>query len=263
MHIVYLMKFNREQLPNLYIGSKSNCSFIDGKILDKSGKLYEGSCKSDSFLEARETCSYVVFILGAFGTYNEALLLEKDCHIINDVVASTFFFNRAIATISNYANPDFATYKNISTDKVARLPRMHPEVLNGNWVGVTKGVTLSEEERAARGRSGIENGFYGKTHSDETLEHLSEIAIIRGSTSWDGRSDESKNIFLDMAKQPKSEEHKNKIGRKGMIMLQNIQTLKYIRIPKEDVSLYDPNIWMHYMKVRKILKNVTLIDKEG
>lgn len=47
-----------------------------------------------------------------------------------------------------------------------------------------------------------------------------------------------------------------------MIMLQNIQTLNYIRIPKGDVSLYDPNIWMHYMKVRKILKTVTLIDKE-
>ena len=37
-------------------------------------------------------------------------------------------------------------------------------------------------------------------------------------------------------------------------MLQNIETLEYIRIPREDVPSHDSNIWMNGAIVRKKLK---------
>lgn len=254
MHIVYLFKFKREQLPNLYIGSKSNCSIVNGKIIDKRGNIYQGSCKSDLYLSALSDCKYDVFILGKFDVYDNALLMERDSHIVNDVVASPNYFNRSIATINSYTNPEYATYKNLLSEKIARLPRLHPEVLNGNWVGVTKGVIFTEEERLSRGRSEEENGFYNKHHTEETLTILSDKAITRGREPWKKRSAESKQKYLDAVSKPKSEDHKKKIGRRGLIMLQNIETLEYIRIPKEDVPSYDSNIWMNGTIVRKKLK---------
>lgn len=254
MHIVYLFKFKREQLPNLYIGSKSNCSIVNGKIIDRRGNIYNGSCKSDLYLSALVECEYDVFILGEFDVYDDALLMERDSHIVNDVVASPNYFNRSIATISSYANPDYGTYKNLLTEKIARLPITHTEVLNGNWVGITKGAIFTEEDRLSRGRSGEENGFYGKQHTEETLTILSDKAIARGREPWEKRTDESKQKYLEAVSKPKTEEHKKKIGRKGLIMLQNIKTLEYIRIPREDVSAYDSNIWMNGTIVRKKLK---------
>jgi hypothetical protein len=253
MHIVYLLKFQRDQLPNLYIGSKSNCSIIDGKIYDKLNKIYSGSCESKIFIETRETTDYTVDVLGEFDSYDDALLYEKDEHIRHDVVASLHYFNRSIATFSTFTNPDYAAYKNVETGKVVRLPRDHPEVLNGTWVGVTKGLVLTEEERLKRGRSGSENGFFGKTHSDETLKVISEKAKLRGSDPWNKRTDESKAKHIEMASRPKSEEHKRKIGRKGMVMLKSIETLKTIRVSREDALSYDPSVWMNPVRANKIV----------
>jgi len=168
-HIVYLIKINRETFPNKYIGSKSNCEVVEGRIFDKSGRPYVGSSTDKEYQNIMKYCSdYAVQILGTFDTFNEAILAERDTHISNDVVASPEFFNKAIATISNYSDPEYATYKHVGTGKVCRLPRAHPKVLSGEWVGVSKGVSFSEEERKKRGRSGEQNGFFGRKHTEET-----------------------------------------------------------------------------------------------
>ena len=39
-------------------------------------------------------------------------------------------------------------------------------------------------------------------------------------------------------------------------MLQNIETLQHIRIHRDDVSSYDPNIWMNHVKVKILLKQI-------
>ena len=169
MHIVYLIKINKPSFPNMYIGSKSNCSFFDGKIYCSKGKIYTGSSKDKQYQEIMKWCTdYTVQVLASFETYKEALEAEKNIHIKYDVVASPQYYNKAIATISNYTNPDYATYKHSITGKVARLPRDHPKVISKEWVGVSSGVILTEEERKCRGRSGQQNGFYGRTHTEET-----------------------------------------------------------------------------------------------
>lgn len=168
MHIVYLIKLNRTTLPNKYIGSKSNATVVENKILDKNGNIYTGSSTDSTFKELVKHCDYSVQILASFDNYDDALNAEKLIQENYDVVASPEYFNKAIATISNYTNPNYATYKHVLYGKVARLPRNHPKVLNGEWVGVSKGTILTEEERKKRGRPGELNPFYGKKHSEET-----------------------------------------------------------------------------------------------
>lgn len=180
-HIVYMIELLREDLPKYYIGSKSNCTIIDGKIYDKKNKKpYLGSAKDKSLKESiKSGCNYVVHILGTFSSYEEALVHERIIHIQNDVVASSAFFNRSIATENNFTNNGYATYKHIKTGKTVRLPRNHPDVISGMWVGATKGNKLHEDVKRKIGRSGKDNSFYGKTHTEESkAKAAKKISIV-------------------------------------------------------------------------------------
>jgi hypothetical protein len=173
MHIVYLIKFKKNELPNKYVGSKANCSIDENKIIDHSGKLYMGSTKDIEFRSlVNSGFEYELQILGKFETYQLALQAEHDIHVQLDVVASPEYFNKAIANTSTFTNPDYASYKHVTTGKRARLPRNHPKVLSGEWVGITRGTVLTEEERKKRGRPGKLNPFYGKKHPKETQERI-------------------------------------------------------------------------------------------
>ena len=245
MHIVYLFKFKRNQLPNLYIGSKSNCYIKEGKIFDKKDKLYEGSCDSDMYLEALSKCNYEVFILGEFEVYNDALSMERDAHIANDVVASPNYFNRSIANVNSYTNPEYATYKNVLTGKVARLPRIHPEVLNGNWVGVTKGTIFTEEERLCRGRSGEKNAFYGKSHTIKTKNDISDK--VKGKTKGVPKTQTHKdNISSALSGVKKSDAHKMACSKahKGTLTVKNILTGEIQKVEKIIFdTVMDKDVW--------------------
>lgn len=84
---------------------------------------------------------------------------------------------------------------------------------------------LSENSR------GENNHFYGKKHTAETRRKLSNIKKAQG----DLRSEESiKKWIEEVAKKPKSEEHRKKIGRKGFYMLQNVSTGEVVRVTKDD-----------------------------
>lgn len=251
MHIVYLIKLKREELPNSYIGVKSNCRVENNKIYDKHNKIYEGSSTCKNFKELKKLYDYDVIILGEFNNYKDALDFERMKHIENDVVASPIYFNKSISQSNNYTNPNYATYKNILTNKKARLPRDHPEVLNGNWVGITKGIKSSPDVNDKRKRFGQENGFYGKHHDEKTLKLLSEKAKQRGRTSWDKRSPESKQRWIDAVSRPLSEEHKKNISiaGKGCKMLQNIHTLEIIKAKPGDPRVNDPD-WVNPKKIK-------------
>ena len=176
MHIIYLIHLNREQIPNKYIGSKSNCRIDNGKIIGSNNCEYTGSSKDSVYRELVQHTGYTLYILGIFDSYDEALIAEREAHIANNVVASPEYFNRSIATTNNFTKPDYATYKHSITGKTVRLPRNHPQVISGEWVGVSKGSILTEEERKSRGRAAELNGFYGKHHTDETKKTLAETA---------------------------------------------------------------------------------------
>lgn len=168
-HIVYMIELHRDKLPQYYIGSKSNCSIVEGKIIDRRGKNYTGSAKDTSLKEAiKSGCPYSIHVLGTFDVYETALENEKLIQIQNDVVASPYFFNRSLACENTYTNPEYATYKHSLTGKVARLRRDHPDVISRVWVGMTAGVVLDEESRKKRGRPGNSNPFFGRKHTAES-----------------------------------------------------------------------------------------------
>lgn len=245
-HLVYLLEFDREKLPNKYVGSKSNATFDGEKIIGKRG-VYYGSSRDPEMSALLQETNPRVHILGEFSSYQEALEFERSEHIRLDVVANAEFFNKIVANESNYANPEYATYRHSTTGKRVRLRRDHPLVLDGTYVGVTKGAVLSEEQRRKRGRSGEDNYFFGRSHDEATKALLSTKKLARG----DARTPDQVAAWVEnVAKRKKSIEHRSKIGRKGLVMLQNKETLEILRISKEEASALDPALWANPRKLK-------------
>lgn len=244
MNIVYRLIFNKrkERLeePYMYIGSKSNCKIENGLIIDSNNKIYYGSSSIKNWNELVNQDEITVEVLKEFEEYNDALNFEASIQKSLDVVASTEYFNLAIATVNSYTDPSYATYKHIRTEKCVRLPRNHEKVLSGEYAGVTKGTVLNEDQRKKRGRSGKLNPFYGRKHTEKTK---SKISL---ANSIETRSPEKVKEWIEnVAKKPKSKEHKEKIGRKNLIMLKNIETGECIRIDKSLKNNFNSNIWMN------------------
>lgn len=246
MHIVYKLIFENRKRNNIapyyYIGSKSNCSITDGVIYDKRSKEYFGSSKYKKYKNIidEEKDNITLVIYEQSNDYNYILKKEAEYQENENAVISPEYFNLSIAnTKSNFTNPEYATYKHhLIEDKIIRLPRNHELVLNGTYVGVSKGTILSQEERKKRGRSGENNPFYGKKHSDKTKQIISE------TNSGREISEERKQWFLEnVAKMKKTPEHKKRIGRKGLVMLMNRITGEYIRIDKESSLKLDKELW--------------------
>lgn len=217
-----MIQVNKKNIPNKYIGSKSNCDVIDGKIISCRKTIYTGSSKNKLFKKDLEKYGYVVYVLGQFEQPLEALKYERETHLLYDVVLNSEFYNLSIATENNFTNPEYAIFKNIETGKIARIKRNHDMVLSGVWVGVTKGRILSEEEKRKKSRPGKLNPFYGKTHTFETKKLLKELC---------------KKTFKDVAK---TEEHKKKISmaNKGKPKTpEHIAKLKLVWKIKKDKNL--------------------------
>ncbi len=259
VHIVYMIELSRSEFPKYYIGSKSNCIINEGNIYDSRGKIYLGSAKDKTLKKLiNEGVEYRIHILGTFDTYEQALNAEKQVHILNDVVASSAFFNLAIASVNTFANPNYGTFKNIETGKIARLELTHPAVISGLWVGVTKGCKQNEETRKKKARYGEQNHFFGKHHTDETKITIGE----KNSATWENKSQEEKDIVAKRTSErfkgiPKSKSQRSKIGRKDMIMLKNIETGEAIRINKTEKENYSSELWVNptvYSKVNNTIK---------
>lgn len=97
---------------------------------------------------------------------------------------------------------------------------------------IARSKVMSETSR------GTNNHFYGKRHSAESnaknaSAHLGKIA----SDVTKEKMSKTRSGVL------KSEDHKAKIGRKGLIMLKNSITNVCVRVPSEDIVLYDIDIW--------------------
>lgn len=253
MHVVYKITFKKRLQDNTppyyYVGSKSNCTYSDGVLYDNRNNPYYGSSSWESYDRLVEEGECHAEIIKSFDSYTDALNYERTIQVGLDVVANPDYFNLGIATINNFTSPNFATYKHKDTGKCVRLDRNHPNVLDGTYVGVTKGVELSPEERKKRGRAGEDNAFYGRTHTKETKRLISEANKGRVKSE-----EEIDNWVAKVASKPKSPEHRAKMGRKGMIMLKNLETLQVIRIPRQDKHKYDEQLWLNPGKANKILR---------
>lgn len=101
--------------------------------------------------------------------------------------------------------------------------------------------------------SGEGNNFYKKKHSSKSLRLMSEALTGRKS------SVETKELMSKSRKGvKKSEEHKKKIGRKGLVTLKNLQTGNSIRIPKEKLCDYDLSIWINPYTYKCLTNNIEI-----
>lgn len=249
MHIVYIIEFSgrvvNNQYPCYYIGSKSNCHFSEGRIIDSNGKPYYGSSTSLEYNSLIFKEQINISILFETDNYEECLSMERRFQQKYDVVADIRFFNKAIATINTYSNPEYATYKHVDyTNHVRRLPINHPLVLAGIWVGVTKGRVKSPEERKLHGRSGSLNAFYGKTHSIQTLENNKKIF-----KEWVENNPEYRTLMAESASKrfkgkSKTKEQKDKMSEssKGYVTLKHKVTLNSIRVKRESSEYKSLNL---------------------
>jgi hypothetical protein len=93
--------------------------------------------------------------------------------------------------------------------------------------------------------SGQGNNFFGKHHSEKTKKLLSE----KHKGKIYKTPEQIKSWVNGVAKKPKSEEHKSKIGRKGYLMLQNINTLEIVRVLYTDPKV-DSSDWINPRKLK-------------
>lgn len=104
----------------------------------------------------------------------------------------------------------------------------------------TRSRYLSEESL------GIKNHFFGKKHSIESRNKMSNTH--KKNMCWLNFSDSHKAALRASQQKPKTSEHKAKIGKKGLVMLQNIYTLEIIRVAKNDERVYSKE-WVNPKKI--------------
>lgn len=121
--------------------------------------------------------------------------------------------------------------------------------------GQGRNITAAMYERARIAHSsglsatmaGSGNHFYGRKHTPETKRLISEKAKARGRASWDKRSDESKQAYMDAVRKGKTEEHRKKLGRRGLKMVQNVETGEIRRVPKD---FDEGSLWVNPRKLK-------------
>ena len=137
--------------------------------------------------------------------------------------------NRSFITSNEYESIRVA---NVECGAFANSGKNNPMYGKPCFYKMTEDEKNRWKENIGKSVRGEKNPFYGKHHTEETKKKLSEIQT--GNHNWDKMSEEAKQRFYDMAKRPKSEEHRKKIGRKNMINLRNIHTNERIRVYKDD-----------------------------
>ena len=193
MNIVYKIIFTKRKTeknyPYYYIGSKSNCEFIDGKIIDKRNNAYYGSSSYKDYKEiVKQNISEIeIEILYFSNDYKDVLNKEHLIQIQHNVVISPEYFNQSYANINNYTDPDYSTMKNLKSGKICKIPSDHPEIISGEWVGLTTGrhwynngkvniLSTNKPDGWKNGRttdfSKEKNSFFGKKHTINSMEKM-------------------------------------------------------------------------------------------
>jgi hypothetical protein len=93
--------------------------------------------------------------------------------------------------------------------------------------------------------SGEGNNFFGKKHTEKTKHKLSMIHFGKIYKT----PEQIQEWVIAVAKREKTPEHKAKIGRRGLTMLQHIDTKEIIRVSLTDIRCGDSN-WVNPRKIK-------------
>ena len=254
MNIVYKITFlerkENNTPPYYYIGSKSNCEFVSGKIYESNGKEYTGSSRYKDYKKIVNESTLLIEIIETFDNYDDAIKFEYEIQKELNVIKSNEYFNLSMASQSSYNRTGYGTYKHKDNyDKKVKLRTDDHKVLDGTFIGATKNNKISEEtkQKISLKNKGENNSFYGKTHSEETKQKISlkNKGNILSKETKQKMSESRKGVA-------KTEDHKLKIGRKNMIMLKNLDTGESIRIDKNKKDKYDEK-WVNSFTYKSIM----------
>lgn len=134
-------------------------------------------------------------------------------------------------------------YKHYKTAKLAHawfmMLRCDPNQKRVFTARQHESATAAHSVALSETMKGEGNHFFGKKHTEETKRKISEAN--KGRIKSDS---EIENWVKKVASGPKSAEHRAKISRKGMVMLQNVHTLEIIRVSKMDERYGHPD-WVN------------------
>ncbi len=273
MHIVYKIIINKLQdqneVPYQYIGSKSNCEIVDGKIVDKRGSIYTTSSTNKEFKENMKIYGYTVELLYSSEDYEGTIEAENKYQLDNNVLYDKSYANKGIAGINIYTSPEYLTIQ----DENGLSMRIHrddynPNIHKGNTYGFrwyTNGVedilSKTEIEGYTLGRIkgkniGEDNGFFGKKHTDDTKDKIVES---RRKTYEENpeKYKEAQQKWSDNIKKvsqlPKTEKFLDQLSERGKtsIYMIHLETLEEKRIDLTDLDEYKSNGWQQYSLYRR------------
>lgn len=138
-------------------------------------------------------------------------------------------------------------FKHYKTSKLAHawfmMLRCDPNQKRHFTAKQHEAATEAHRKALSETLKGEDNHFYGRSHTEETKRKISEANKGRAKSEQ-----EINNWVEKVACKPKSDEHRAKIGRKGLTMLQNIHTLEIIRVDKNDERYNSPD-WVNPRKI--------------
>lgn len=217
MHVVYKLIFTkrkeRNHKPYYYVGSKSNCSFEDNIIVEnKTKRKYFGSSRYDG---------YQKIVQENIKNIKVDILFSSDNCSYKELIAKELLYQNKLDVVKN------VEYFNLSL--VQQNSFSEP------------GYALYRHRDYPQKRIRLKSG-------DPKILSGEYIHINKGKKRSASVIEKWKN---DVARKPKSKEHRQKIGRSGLIMIKNAITHECLRIKKEDIHLYDPNDWYNPLTLSK------------
>lgn len=211
--LTFIKRLSINKPPYYYIGYKTNAIFKDGIIFDKNNKPYYSSSKSKILLEEVNENPKDILVDILFESHDPIICQEKEreFQLSSEVITNPEYFNMAITPINIFNLPNYGSYKHKDFhDKKVRLPTNHELVLNGTYVGITKGMTIDKSSIRGFGNFKDRDGNVIRCRVEDPRVLSGElVGITRGSTT----PEEVKlKMSISHSGRTKSESHKRKIG---------------------------------------------------
>ena len=271
---VYLTEYSGDKLPPKYIGSTSIKNIDNGYCGSVHSKRWKDIFRSE-LKENKDL--FTVTILSKHNTRLEAMEEELRLHKLYDVVKSDQYINQSYATINGFfgrdvsgeLNPMFGkerpdskllmTLFNPAKSIIAREKISKSRIGKSSW---NKGISCSEEvkkkisEKNKISSKGELNGFYGKTHSNEVKEKISNLHKGNKYKLGIKHTDEAK---LKMSKARKGKDTWNK----GITKYQQLmdQILDYLQ-NNEILDSRQYNIIFPQIERKHILQAILRLKKK-